>query len=364
MPQEIDKTLKVRFTDTIKELPQQMTDRLMGRVTETTFGGGSQEFDYGAQSDGYAQNYDIDKKVNRIAYLAPSLITRRERRKKFLWSNGFSLDDRTRLNKDTINHYSRVAMYSYNRFRTEFVLESAWSAQQNKSTAGTYGTGTYVPAAQRQVAFNTARNALVDLNLNHLIAAKTGFAVREVGMDSGGVNESTLTCALAPGHLDPLLKVNEIRSSDYASVKALVRGDVDTFMGFKFVYTGVARSKRLTNFVFKTNTNELDISKGSNAASAGSGNTKSSLTGEYIVFFHRDGLIRGPVEGSDDAQVGKDHELYGDQYMYVRKMDGTLRNVDACVYVLLGKTTTGDLYRVAPRADAQFGSAITAPTNN
>jgi len=46
-----------------------------------------------------------------------------------------------------------------------------------------------------------------------------------------------LYMAVTAKQLDNLLGTTEVTSSDYNTVKALVQGDVDTFMGFKFVHT-------------------------------------------------------------------------------------------------------------------------------
>ena len=44
-----------------------------------------------------------------------------------------------------------------------------------------------------------------------------------------------------PRMLDQMLGHVEVTSADYNSVKALVNGEIDTFMGFKFItYNGVA----------------------------------------------------------------------------------------------------------------------------
>ena len=40
---------------------------------------------------------------------------------------------------------------------------------------------------------------------------------------------------VGPIQISDLLAVTQATSSDYASVKALVNGEIDTFMGFKFV---------------------------------------------------------------------------------------------------------------------------------
>ncbi len=352
MPQNIDKTLKVMFSDTIKELPQQTTDRLAGRVLETSFGGAHQEFDTGNQSDGHQFDYDIDKKVYKFIYLQPSLIVRREKRKKFIWSNGFSLDDQTRLNKDTMAHYSRVAMYSFNRFKTEFTLVGAWAQVESGSTAKVFSAGD-LPDANTYVISNAGNTALAKLNLDTLIRAKSFFTVQEVGLDEYTAGPENLTCALAPGNLQDLLNISEIRNSDTNTIKALVRGEVDSYMGFKFIYTGVARSHRRVNPIYNTASKQLDVSKASNDA-AGAGQTKLNLSGEYVAFFHTDGLCRGPVAGTDAQEVGSDHELYGDKYMYLRRMLGRLRHIDQCVFLAITAVTDGGAYKVAPSEDAEF----------
>ena len=39
----------------------------------------------------------------------------------------------------------------------------------------------------------------------------------------------------SPAEITDLLATTEVTSSDYNTVKALVQGDIDTFMGFKFI---------------------------------------------------------------------------------------------------------------------------------
>ena len=68
------------------------------------------------------------------------------------------------------------------------------------------------------------------LNVKTLRAVKKLFNKNEV--DEG---MATLYFALNAENLDSLLAETEVTSSDFNSVKALVQGDVDTFMGFKFI---------------------------------------------------------------------------------------------------------------------------------
>jgi hypothetical protein len=79
------------------------------------------------------------------------------------------------------------------------------------------------------------------LTLAKLIRAKSQFGKNEVtGQDT--VADEKLFLIVSQQQLDDLLNnVNEVRSADFAAVKALVDGEVNNFMGFRFV-----RSEKLT----------------------------------------------------------------------------------------------------------------------
>jgi len=53
--------------------------------------------------------------------------------------------------------------------------------------------------------------------------------------------EADLCMVCDPSQIQSLLRTTEVTNSDYNTVKALVAGEIDTFMGFKFV-----KSNRLT----------------------------------------------------------------------------------------------------------------------
>ncbi len=57
----------------------------------------------------------------------------------------------------------------------------------------------------------------------------------QVALRRQGVPNSELFAVVNAGGPDGLLNQEEVTSSDYANVKALVNGDVDTFGGFKFI---------------------------------------------------------------------------------------------------------------------------------
>lgn len=82
---------------------------------------------------------------------------------------------------------------------------------------------------------NTVANSVggsnTNLNVAKLRAAKKALDAKNVPADG--------RCMIIHANsLDSLLAETEVTSSDFASVKALVTGDVDTFLGFKFITMG------------------------------------------------------------------------------------------------------------------------------
>ncbi len=54
-------------------------------------------------------------------------------------------------------------------------------------------------------------------------------------LDNDGVDPEDRYFVVTPGGIEALLGETEVTSADYNSVRALVQGEVDTFLGFKFI---------------------------------------------------------------------------------------------------------------------------------
>lgn len=78
---------------------------------------------------------------------------------------------------------------------------------------------------------NSVGGANTNLNVAKLRAAKKA-------MDAKNVPAEGRCMVVHANNLDSLLAETEVTSSDFNSVKALVTGDVDTFLGFKFITLG------------------------------------------------------------------------------------------------------------------------------
>ena len=85
-----------------------------------------------------------------------------------------------------------------------------------------------------------------DTSYNVVAAASAGMTIAKLRsakqiLDGNEVDDEDRFCVIGSKQLQDLLGTTEVTSSDYNTVKALASGQVDTFLGFKFV-----RSERLT----------------------------------------------------------------------------------------------------------------------
>lgn len=125
--------------------------------------------------------------------------------------------NKAEVNFDEVQQLAQTIAKALGRRRDQFCIDAM--------VAGTYST---TPAAGEggQVAKGTT-----DLTVAKLRAAQKYF-------DDNEIDESDRFVVATSSQKASLLGETEVTSSDYASVKALVNGDVDTFLGFKFKWIG------------------------------------------------------------------------------------------------------------------------------
>lgn len=143
-----------------------------------------------------------------------SLITSR-------WADLIDDADKVRMLIDPTSPYATNASWSAGRKMDARIVEALFG----NAYAGEAGATTVaLPSAQKVAA------ASAGLTIAKLRTARTILGEADVDMEN-------LTCAINPAGLEDLLATTEITSSDFNTVKALVAGQVDTFLGFKFVVT-------------------------------------------------------------------------------------------------------------------------------
>ena len=216
MSTQITTAFVQQFSSNVQLLSQQMGSLLRGSVSEESVTGEKAFFDQVGQSAAV-------KRTSRHSD-TPILDTPHSRRMvtmdSYEWADLIDDADKVRLLIDPTSAYARTAAAAMGRAMDDSIIAAATgTAKTGKSGS----TSTALPSAQ-QIA-----NGSADLTIEKLIEAK-----QKLDVNSVDPRISRYIC-VSPFQIQRLLNETAVTSSDFNTVKALVRGEVDTFMGFKFI---------------------------------------------------------------------------------------------------------------------------------
>jgi hypothetical protein len=164
------------------------------------------------------------------------------------WGDFIDKVDKVQILIDPTNPYAQAAGWALGRERDLIILEGIYgSALTGKegSTSVTFAAEV-TPATTREVAVDFGGTA-VGLTIAKLIEARRLLKRNKVML-----KRESLYCALTSQQEADLLNTTEVTSADYNSVKALVRGDVDTFLNYTFVQTELLADENAALFLSST----------------------------------------------------------------------------------------------------------------
>ena len=216
MSTQITTSFVQQYRGNVEFLVQQEGSRLRGLVRTESINGKSAFFDQiGATA--------AHRRTSRHAD-TPRMDTPHARRRvtseSFDWADLVDREDLVRTLDNPASDYAKAAAWAMGRAMDEVIIDAALGT----AYYGEAGTSTIaLPSAQKVAVASTG------LTLAKLLSAK------EI-LDAADVDPSEpryLACTAA--QMTDLLNTTEVKSSDYNTVKALVQGQLDTFMGFKFI---------------------------------------------------------------------------------------------------------------------------------
>jgi hypothetical protein len=139
-----------------------------------------------------------------------------------VWATLLDTFDQVQMLVDPLSYYNQLGKMAMARTKDRLII----AALGGTAYAGKTGTTSVsLPSAQK-IAHGSA-----SLTLTKLLSAKEILDEAEVDEDAERY------CVCAANQITSLLNTTEIKSDDYNTVKALVTGKVDTFLGFKFIRT-------------------------------------------------------------------------------------------------------------------------------
>lgn len=239
----------------------------------------------------------------------PQLDTPHSRRWCYLadyeWSDLIDQQDKIRLLNSPESEYVMAAMWAMGRSMDDVIIE----AFDGLATTGEDQSGTAsLPDSQKLAA--VGGSGFSNLNVETLIKIKEKFGANDV-------DESIpLHIALTQSQISSLLNDDQVTSADYNTVKALVRGEIDSYMGFQF-----HRIQRLP-------TETGAVSANTTTGVVGSG---SSVTGQRKIFaWAQDGMILGIGQDMVGRISERDDKSYATQ-VYAMMSIGAVRMEEAKV---------------------------------
>lgn len=232
MSTQITTAFVEQYSANVQHLVQQKGSRLRGAVRYETVRGKNAFFE---QIGSTAAQIRTSRHAD-----TPRMDTPHARRRVSLadydWADLIDDPDRVRMLIDPASPYATAAMWAMGRAMDEAIID----AMDGTAYTGVAG-GTSTPFDTNNVVDVQTRDAGVtaaDLGLNvpKLIEAKRI-------LDANDVDPDMPRYIIVPARqLSSLLNSTKATSADYNSVKTLVEGKIDTFMGFKFIMTSLVET--------------------------------------------------------------------------------------------------------------------------
>lgn len=285
MSQQITEAFVQQYNANVYHLSQQKGSLIAPYVRKETQKGKSEFFDR-------IGPVAAQKRTGRHSP-TPQIDTPHSRRmvtmEDYEWADLVDDQDKIRMLNDPTSEYAMAAAWAFGRTKDDVIIASALGT----AYAGETGTSTVSHPNSQKIAANDGTN-FTDLNVRTLRKIRTILR-------RGLVDKSLQLYALVgSSQIESLLSQTEVTSSDYANVKALVQGEVDTYMGFKFLET-----ERLG----------LTTSSAASATTGAVGSGSSVVGSRACIFFAGDGVLMSTgmdyqSKISERADLGYSTQVY------------------------------------------------------
>lgn len=218
-----------QFKDNVILLSQQKGSRLEGLVRREEITGKRKAFERIGPTE-------ARKRLSRHSD-TPRIDTPHSRRwttqADYDWADLVDDEDRARMLISPESTYAINAAYAMGRSKDRVIIDAALGSAAYGENGDQFQP---LPSDQKvpvnAVLTGTAANS--NLTIEKLMIARDILGKKEV-VDDGEM--TPLICVVSQSQLTSLLLDTRVQSADYNTVRALVAGTIDSFMGFRFVRT-------------------------------------------------------------------------------------------------------------------------------
>lgn len=260
-----------QYTQNVYHLSQQKDSRLSGLVRREMVKGKTEYFDRLGLATAVRKTGRNTPTPNLdIGHSRRALTTN-----MYEWGTLVDKKDKLQNIHSPENEYAKSARMAMGRSMDDVIIDAMLNyayTGESGTTQQTLGTG--------QIIASVKSGAIDKLSVATLLQMKEIF-------DSNEVDPSLQRyVVLNSNQIRNLLNESEVKSADYNTIRALAMGQIDTFMGFKFIQserTPLAKTySDLDSFAYSTTTGLY----------AGGG-TAVGATDQAVIAFCGDGVING-----------------------------------------------------------------------
>lgn len=222
-PIEIERWQKQAYKDGINHLAQQMGSKLRGAVTLETNLDGTKKF---YNQMGAVEGEKITERHPDTPILGTPTARRMVTASPWHWGDMIDNIDKLETLEDPENDYVQAGTMAWGRFLDETIL----GAYNSVAYVGKDGTSTKsLPSSQVISADHDGDGTNENLTLNKLRRGRTRFGANDVDLE---MPKNQLHIVCTSWEIEQMLTIDEVISSDYNSVKALVDGQINSYMGY------------------------------------------------------------------------------------------------------------------------------------
>lgn len=218
------------FTTNVELLLQQKTPRFAMAVTHGAYSGEAAQV--------VKQFGDVEFQERNVR-LEDTQFSDIEHKQRWIFPNDYDLAlpidkiDEIRMLGSPQSPYAEAMRAGWARKVDDVIIDAFFSDAKTGKNGGT--TTSYPTAATHVVPIDAGASADTGLNVEKLIQARQLLTAAEVDLSI-----ETPYVGVSSKQISDMLRTVEATSGDYAQLKRLESGEIDTFMGFRFI-----RSERL-----------------------------------------------------------------------------------------------------------------------
>jgi len=297
MSQQIPSSFVKQFSANIYHLSQQKESRLMPTLRrKETLQGEEKYFDR-------IGTVDVMEKTGRhseTTFQDTPYSRRRVSMRDYFWADLCDKEDKLRIIHNPESEYSMAARAAMGRKMDDIVVAAALGTVY---TGKTGATALALPNEQKLGSIDGS--GFSQINVELLRALKEKF-------DEAEVDESMRNIVLGAKEIRALLNETEITNQDFNTIKALVNGEVNSFMGFNFI--------RIERLPFTTAAIQFDAATGEVGTGA-----DSIAVGSKRCFAYAGDAIIGGIGANPTARVSERPDKHYANQVYFSMSMGAMR---------------------------------------